>query len=149
MSWENFLWACGICNLAKGEKFPAPAEGGPLINPTTETVWDFFFIDSFGNLSARWRKTTNALDARAQATIQSLRLDRQALQIARYARLKDLIEHVNDSLARYEGGQLTQVDLRTRYANWVVAPLHPDVADYFLKGPGRTQPPFSDLMKKL
>src|SRR5208283_227039 len=33
--WTNLLLACGICNGAehKGDKFPDPAAGGPLVNP--------------------------------------------------------------------------------------------------------------------
>jgi 5-methylcytosine-specific restriction endonuclease McrA len=49
MNWENYLWACGICNRLKGNQFPE--EGRHLINPLDENVWTFFFIDEFGLLT--------------------------------------------------------------------------------------------------
>lgn len=38
VDWTNLLLACGRCNGTenKGVKFPGPAEGGPLVNPTEE-----------------------------------------------------------------------------------------------------------------
>ncbi|MRG96762.1 hypothetical protein [Polyangium spumosum] len=37
-TWENYLWACGICNTHfKGTQFPRDAQGKPLlVNPTDE-----------------------------------------------------------------------------------------------------------------
>jgi 5-methylcytosine-specific restriction endonuclease McrA len=52
LTWENLLWVCGICNSAKGDRFPT----GPdqtIINPLEENVWDYFFIDSKQGLRKR------------------------------------------------------------------------------------------------
>jgi uncharacterized protein (TIGR02646 family) len=42
--WNNLLLACGRCNSNenKGEQFPEPHEGGPLVNPVEEEPGDFF-----------------------------------------------------------------------------------------------------------
>lgn len=44
VTWENLLLSCKICNgtAHKGEKWPAPADGGPLVNPCKENPEDFF-----------------------------------------------------------------------------------------------------------
>jgi uncharacterized protein (TIGR02646 family) len=84
MTWQNFLWACGICNLFKGDQFPPDTQPGALlIDPIEENVWDFFFIDEFGNLTPRWRNDLDHHDPRAESTREILGLDRQALQEAR------------------------------------------------------------------
>jgi uncharacterized protein (TIGR02646 family) len=47
VEWENLLLACGRCNGAehKGVKFPGPAEGGPLVNPTEENPAEHLHFD--------------------------------------------------------------------------------------------------------
>jgi hypothetical protein len=149
MSWENFIWSCGICNNFKGTLFPDADNGGPIINPLSEHAWEFFFIDEFGNLCPRWKIDLQCLDTRACKTIEVVRLDREALQVARLARLVELRRSINDSLALYNAGELTVADLCTRRDDWCTAPLHPDVADYFLAGPGAKESPFSDFLKIL
>jgi hypothetical protein len=146
MSWDNFLWVCGICNLNKSEEFPL---GNELINPMTENVWDYCFIDEYGNLSALWRPELDNVDPRGDITINLLRLDRDALQISRESRLLDLKQQVTDSLRLYRGGHLNLADLRARHAEWLRQPFQPDVADYFLAGPGGTDSPFKDLLTLL
>jgi uncharacterized protein (TIGR02646 family) len=44
VAWDNLLLACKRCNGAeqKGDQWPSPAEGGPLVNPVTEPPEDFF-----------------------------------------------------------------------------------------------------------
>jgi len=143
MTWENMLWSCGICNRHKGDRFPADPHR--LLDPTCENVWSFLFIDEFGNLIARFRIDLNALDPRADATLKTMKLDRQALQESRLRRRRELVRHVEDSLARYDVGQVTVEQLRDRVREWREAPFQPDVADYHLNGPGRTETPFSRL----
>ncbi|MBI5751258.1 MAG: hypothetical protein HZA59_03800 [Hydrogenophilales bacterium] len=146
MKWENFLWVCGICNHSKSARFPPDTEAGAtIINPVTEDVWLFFFIDEFGNLTPRWRPELNAPDPRASKTIEILALDRDALQQSRQMRLVDLKEHIQDTLALYNQGQLATDILRVRCGNWLTLPFQPDVADYFLKGPGRDESPFAEF----
>lgn len=149
MRWENFLWACGICNLSKSDRFPPDTEpGDPIINPLEEDVWSLFFIDEFGNLTARWRPDLDNVDPRAAKTIEILTLDRDALQETRQHRLDDLKARVRDSLELSRQGNLKQKDLQDRYTEWCKQPFQPDVASYFLEGPGRAESPFAEFCKR-
>ncbi|OWY23739.1 TIGR02646 family protein [Sphingobacteriales bacterium UPWRP_1] len=44
VTWSNLLLSCKKCNGAgqKGDNWPEPSEGGPLINPCEENPEDFF-----------------------------------------------------------------------------------------------------------
>jgi uncharacterized protein (TIGR02646 family) len=146
MAWLNMLWSCDICNRSKGTRFPPHTyPGEPLVDPTVDNVWAFFFIDEYGNLTARWRPETDDLDGRALNTISIFSLDRDALQYTRQARLKDLKIQVLDALRLNALGQLTQEQLRERIEEWKQQPFQPDVADYFLNGPGQGEEPFVRL----
>jgi hypothetical protein len=148
LHWENMLWLCGICNQSKGVQFD---EGRAPINPIVDHVWDHFFIDEFGNLCARWDVVANDLDARATETIRVYGLDRQALQESRFTRLLDLRERVTDSIARFESGEIDRDELELRALRWMEQPFQPDIADYFLAGPGRFEDrePFKGLVDLL
>ncbi|MBF0178776.1 MAG: hypothetical protein HQM03_01985 [Magnetococcales bacterium] len=99
MTWENFLWSCGICNHAKGDRFPPDTEpGAPLIDPTLEDPWRFFYIDDFGCLCPVWNPDHDALDPRAANTIRILALDRDALQQTRQDRLNALKQEIEDTM---------------------------------------------------
>jgi uncharacterized protein (TIGR02646 family) len=146
MAWKNFLWACGICNLNKGDRFPPQTEPGErIINPLEEDVWSFFFIDEFGNLTARWRADLDDLDPRAAKTIEVFALDRDALQASRQHRLDDLRKRVQDSLDLFRHGHMGQEELCARCWDWRKQPFQPDVANYFLDGPGRDEVPFAEF----
>ena len=147
MNWENFLWVCSICNTSKGDRFPPNTEvGESLIDPTRDDVWAFFFIDEFGNLSARWRRDIDDQDPRAVNTIRLLLLDRYALQQSRQMRVEDLKKRAVDSLNLYRYGQVDKEGLRNRVEEWLTQPFQPDVADFFLSGPGRVENPFAELL---
>lgn len=140
LCWENFLWICGVCNIAKGSRFD---EACPPINPIDDQVWDFFFIDEFGALSARWNDTAGDLEPRAVKTIDLLSLDRQALQESRFERLKDLRAKAVDSIELFRQNHLSQDEIEIRLIEWFEQPFQPDVADYFFAGPGannKTEP---------
>jgi uncharacterized protein (TIGR02646 family) len=153
MTWANFFWACGICNQAKGDTLPNGANSAnlltTLIDPTADNVWDFCFIDEYGNLTARWNTNRNSIDPRADATIKAFRLDRELLQVSRQSRLADLKEKATDSLALLMAGQLTVENVRERIDEWKRQPFQPDVADFFLAGPGSSESPFSDLLARV
>jgi hypothetical protein len=143
MEWQNFLWVCGICNLNKGDRFPQAPQ---VIDPLTENVWEFCFIDEYGNLSAFWRVDVNDVDPRGDITIKTIGLDRDALQQARQSRLEDLKRQINDTLILFNAGTLNVGNLQHRLANWISQPFQPDVADYFLRGPGRSEQPFAAFL---
>lgn len=149
LQWENFLWICGICNQAKGNRFANAAL--PPLNPIAENPWDHFFIDQFGNLTPKWDPAIDDFSPRAKWTIELMNLDRQALQESRQERLADLRGKVEDSLALLASGQLTLDELELRMLSWLEQPFQPDVADYFLAGPGADDPHerFSELIHTL
>lgn len=149
MVWANFLWICGICNQSKGDRFPPDTEDGELlIDPTNENVWDFFFVDQFGNLTERWRPDLNDIDPRAHITITIFSLDRDALQESRQLRLEDLKEKARDAINLLASGRISAADLRERISRWRLQPFQPDVTDYFLHGPGRLEEPFAELLDR-
>lgn len=145
MKWENFLWVCGICNQAKGDSFPQEADA-QIIDPFKENVWDFFFLDEFGNLTPKWRTDLNSLDPRAQSTLEILALARDVLQQTRQQRINDLKGRIEDSLCLYRSGELTQEQLAERCRTWCAQAFQPDVADYFLTGPGMLDNPFNEFL---
>ena len=137
--WANLLWICGVCNLTKADDFD---ENCQPVNPANDYVWNYFFIDEFGNFCAKWSNATNSLNSRAVKTIQLYGLDRQTLQETRLARLNELKRFLDDSLALNAQGQLSVVDLQLRALEFHASPLQPDVGDYFLNGPGSSEHPF-------
>lgn len=74
--YENFLWACDICNRSyKGDRFPVDATTGApqLLNPLEDNVWDFFFLDdTHGRLICRVDATTGLQLARATSTAETI-----------------------------------------------------------------------------
>lgn len=150
LSWKNLLWSCSICNGHKGDRFPpVTSPGGQLINPLEENVWEFFFIDEFGNLTPRWDSERDDYNERADSTFRMLNLDRQALQETRQSRQIDLIQKVKDAMAMLEAGRFSKPQLRQRIDEWLQQPFQPDVADFYLRGPGRDDEPFQSLFELL
>jgi hypothetical protein len=150
MEWANLLWVCGICNQIKGDRFPPQTEPGEqIINPVTENVWEFFFVDEFGNLTEQWCPDLGCPNPRARNTVRILGLDRDALQQTRQSRLEDLKQKIQDALTLLARGEIDIAALRQRVDAWVLQPFQPDVADYFLRGPGRAEEPFSVLFEHL
>jgi hypothetical protein len=146
MRWENYLWSCGICNRTKGNEFP-PA-GEHLINPLDENVWLFFFIDEFGLLTPLWRPELNDLDPRAKNTARVFGLGREDLQQTRQCRLRNLKRLITTAIGEHDRGEITQLGLRKLLEEWVREPYQPDVADFFLKGPGALEAPFADILQR-
>lgn len=134
--WENLLWICSVCNLAKANNFDEQCRP---VDPTCEDVWDYFFIDEFGNFCAAWSDETGSLNTRAVETIRLYELDRQALQETRLARWNELKRLLVDSAALKQQGQLSEEDLQQRVLEFHANPLQPNVGDYFLNGPGDSE----------
>lgn len=147
MSWENYLWSCTPCNRGKSSRFPPDTEpGGQLINPMEEDVWEFFFIDQYGMLTPRFDPAADALNDRGVTTRDLLSLNRDAVRESRQMRLNDLRQRVEETLELVRRNRLTKAKARERLDQWKKQPWQPDVADYFLNGPGSKEPPFGDLL---
>lgn len=147
MTWPNYLWSCTPCNRGKLNRFPpATGPGGKFVNPLYENVWDFFFIDSFGILTPRFDRATNAPNERAVTSRDFLSLNRDAVQICRQQRFNNLREAIADTLNLLAAKKLTKKSARERVETWKSESWQPDVADYFLNGPGRKESPFKQLL---
>lgn len=76
--WNNLLLACEVCNGKgyKGDKFPSEDEGGPFVNPVTESP-DVFFDFEFDQNTG----TANVIpkNERAITTEKELGLNRPKL----------------------------------------------------------------------
>lgn len=150
MTWENYLWSCTPCNRGKSNRFPPETEpGGRLINPLDENVWEFFFIDDFGLLTPRFDIASKEPNARGVSTRDLLSLNREAVQDSRLMRLKSLRQQVQDALTLMTQGKLTKQEARNRLKTWEDEPWQPDVANYFLSGPGNTKPPFKEFLASI
>jgi uncharacterized protein (TIGR02646 family) len=146
-SWGNMLWVCTACNRHKGSQFPPHnCTGAPLIDPSAESVWDFFFLDQFGNLVKRWDTSLNAYHPRAESTCEYVRVDREEVQARRQKRFKGLRSSVNHTLDELRAGSITVAQASARVVDWLGEPFQADVADYFFRGPGRLECPFADLL---
>lgn len=149
-SWSNYLWSCTPCNRTKLNRFPPDTEPGAMcINPLTENVWDFFFIDGYGLLTPVWDVSAGALNDRAENTDRLLNLNREAVQETRKFRVADLKRQVNELLDQLTAGKKTKSQAKRLITIWRSQPFQPDVADYFFKGPGKNEAPFSDLFNVL
>lgn len=145
--WVNMLWICTTCNRLKGVKFPPRnCAGAAIINPTVDPVWNFFFLDEFGNLIKRWNANANSYDARAQSTCNYAKVDREEVQTRRQKRAKGLRSSVQQAIKDLKNQSATLHDVNTRIADWLAEPFQADVADYFFRGPGNASAPFSDLL---
>lgn len=148
MKWDNYLWSCTPCNRTKSDRFPPDTgPGARIIDPMAENVWDFFFIDRFGLLTPKWDLVTNGPNARAVSTRDTLGLNRDAVSDCRRDRLRDLRAWAKDTVTLFERGDLSQSQVRKRIATKRGEPFQPDVADYFLRGPGVNEMPFSALLR--
>lgn len=145
LSWDNYLWACGVCNsVYKGDRFPTGAK--QLLDPVAEQVWDYFFIDDTGLLTPAFDASTQQANSRAVSTRDLIRLNREDVHARRRSRMRELRQQVEDTLVLARHGQLTRQQVQARWADWRGAALQPDVASYFLDGPGRRESPYADLL---
>jgi uncharacterized protein (TIGR02646 family) len=147
MTWDNFVWICGVCNQAKGNRFPIFNGAPEAINPMDDDVWKFFSIDEFGFMAPIWDVAADDFDRRGKITEELIGLNRQAVQEARQLRYLQLRGLAEDSIALHEKKKLTKQQVGKRIADWIEFPLHPEVAQYFLKGRGQVVEPFATLLK--
>jgi uncharacterized protein (TIGR02646 family) len=146
MVWENFVWICGFCNQHKGNDFPLDATGATiLLNPLDDDVWTYFRLDKFGYLSPRWDAALDDFDPRAKKTEDTIKFNRQAAQEARYARFKQLEQSCNDWLALHTANAITAHEIFARVKTELMFPLHQEVPQYYFKGDGKVEAPFSSV----
>jgi uncharacterized protein (TIGR02646 family) len=146
-SWGNLLWVCATCNRLKGSKFPPHnCPGAALIDPTVDNVWEYFWIDEFGNLVKRWDPNVGEHHRRAKSTCDYIHIDREEIQTRRQKRLKGLTRSVHQALEEFRNGIVNVGDLTSRTAEWLSEPFQADVADYFFRGPGRAKTPFAEFL---
>lgn len=146
MEWENYLWTCTICNRHKGDRFPPDTEpGAMIIDPSAENPWEFFFIDDYGLLTPRYDRDAGGPNARAESTRDIIKLNREALQESRKRRVDDLKGRAREWLKQCKSGLKSKTRVRKELETALLQPFQADVADYFLRGPGRDEDPFKRL----
>ena len=145
--WRNMLWVCTSCNRLKGSRFPPHnCAGALIIDPVVDPVWNYFLLDQFGNLIKRWDVAAGAYNARAQSTCDYAHVDREEVQTRRQKRMKGLLPSVVQAIHELEDGTVLLADVNMRVADWLAEPFQADVADYYFRGPGSVNAPFSDLL---
>lgn len=150
MVWENYLWVCNICNLAKSDRFPPDTEpGGRILNPVDDNPWDHLYINEQMMIAPRMDADSDAYDPRGLSTRDILQLNRDVLLRSRRDRFEDLCESVNICLSGHAAGTLSVENIHTKLERLRSHSFQPDVADYFLDGPGRTESPFRELFELL
>jgi 5-methylcytosine-specific restriction endonuclease McrA len=147
--YSNYVWVCGVCNRAKGDRFPPETEvGAEIVNPIDDSVWVHFFLDpEYGRLMPVWDAEANDFDARGKSTCEVVGIDRQYVQDRRRARLHRMRRDAKAALSGLEDGATTPDDIAALVQEWLTDPEQPDVADYFLRGPGAGQEPFAQVLK--
>jgi hypothetical protein len=146
-TWDNMLWLCATCNRLKGVNFPPHnCPGAPMIDPVVDPVWNYFFLDEFGNLIKKWDAALGAYDERAQSTCTYALIDREEVQTRRLKRMKGLRISVEHAIGEFENGTLTLDELNNRVTDWLAEPFQADVADFHFRGPGTERAPFCNLL---
>jgi uncharacterized protein (TIGR02646 family) len=147
-SYPNYLWTCDICNRTfKRSQFPPESGPGAMIlNPLDENVWDYFFLDDTrGQLVPRIDEQTGEPLARATSTLEIVGLDRETLRKRRNSRLRNLKKLVDRLIAQLAEADITVAHAREQANELIHDPLQADVADFFMRGPGREKEPFRTL----
>jgi hypothetical protein len=114
-----------------------------------EDVWKFFFIDEFGLLTPRYDFKAGKLNERAVTTCDKLGLNREAIQETRKSRLDDLKSQIAETIQLLGLRELSKSEVHAKIRNWRSQPFQPDVADFFLAGPGKLEAPFNQLFSAL
>lgn len=147
--WNNFLWVCGKCNVEKGNRFPpVNYPGETLLNPMDDNVWDHLRLNPYMMFSGTVSRTTGVIDRRGESTLEVLKLNRQPLVERRQSAYRKLENWAKTALRQLKAGEVSLSEVAKMKQDW----LHyhqPDVAHYFLKGPGRTREPFYSLVQQL
>jgi uncharacterized protein (TIGR02646 family) len=125
--WSNYLYACGICNGPKNNKWgvlaqsgstvtkvsrspdspvlPPPAGSPALIDPSLEEPLDYLFLD-LQTLLIVPKPGISARDrARADYTIEILDLNKDFLQESRESAYGAYLSHLEYARNRKEGGE--------------------------------------------
>ncbi len=146
--YENYLWVCGLCNQYKSNQFPPDTHPhlAQILNPIDDNVWEHFYLNEFGELSASLNLSTGAESPRAVSTFTIVKIDRPLIQRRRRQRFKELQKKVTNTLDKFRRGEISLADLQGELAEWRADCFQADVPDYFLNGPGRGEEPFRSLL---
>ena len=89
------------------------------------------------------------LNPRGVPTRDFIDLNREAVQQSRQARLKDLKTQARDVIRQLKSNQISKAAAKRKIHEWRRQPFQPDVADYFFNGPGKSEAPFKELLRRL
>src|SRR5690606_11514965 len=108
--------------------------------------WRHARINRLGQVVGLYDTETESLDPRAEATIAALALNREALQERRLRRIRDLNRRCEELARAVQAGELAPFQAAKEVDEELASPFQPDVAQYFLAGPGRAEAPFARLL---
>lgn len=137
--WLNLLLCCAECGRIKGNKFPLSGNQPLLIDPTHDDPWKHLDFDpATGNITARYRLSTDDYDEQGDSTRFYLHLDRREtlakkLMISHRRLTKLANESINSGSANLDA--FLEADA-TGLLEWT------------LFGSGSQQVPFVDLVAK-
>lgn len=143
--WENYLWICAECNRNKGDQFPKYG----FLNPFDDEVWKHIMLDQFGSIIANYNKSIKSSDQKAKNTIGILKLNDELLITRRRNRLNNLKDLVNYWTKSLKSNCETKEEILIKVEKEIKSSSQPDVAQYFLAGPGQSEEPFKKLFKLL
>jgi hypothetical protein len=148
-NWPNLLWICTKCNRQKGDRFPPDTgPGAEPLNPMEDNVWRHLRLNKFLQFTGVFDSGTGGLDPRGETTLKLIDLNREALVDRRQRRFRELRRLAEDLVDRLESGTTTTQAATEETQEWLDG-LQPDVAQYFLRGPGRAEEPFRSLTARM
>jgi len=138
--WSNLLLCCTDCGRIKGIDFPLQNGVPMLVDPTAEDPWVILDFDpATGNIVSRFDPAVNDWDAKGEATVEVLELDRrEALAsgyLKTYRRLQDVVSSV------LEGPAPGAADLICR----LIEDDDHGLLGWCFRGAGQNESPFREL----
>jgi uncharacterized protein (TIGR02646 family) len=103
--WSNLFLACGICNGAefKGNRFPGPKLGGPLVNPCDDEPNEHFRFEFDPRTGLA---SVDGISIRGELTEKLLGLNRRELRAYRSAQIRKIFYIANRAKTDAEAAAL-------------------------------------------
>lgn len=96
--WSNLLLCCTECGRFKGDRFPVSGPDPLLIDPSTEDPWAYLDFDpDTGNIGPRFDLASGEWSARGRCTVDTLRLDRRALEHQQTSSFESLLRDLRSA----------------------------------------------------